>query len=1658
MRSPFGKVILLIVYFCTVTTLAFAQKAPPLGAAREYHALADKKIINKKSSAESLKLGVANGSVRGYSRSGASLAPDVNNASSRKAMNDARLAFDNALRQASIGVTSWQKDFNPGVYKVNGSAVFNGKVSLADAGQAAPVYIFQVPGDLTISDNTVLEYSSNVDSEKIYWVVDGDLTIGKNTRMAGTFITKGKITLNDGTRLDGRVISLTSNVVLGQTVLATLSDLSVTISVSPSTSGTASYLNGEEVDIFYSITNNGPADETGAIMRNITFTGDYLSSSSSVQGANYNVQQKEWNIRNLASGQTATLTIHVKLTKAGLGIAQAFVEGINIDDNIANNTLNFTYCVLLPSTGDITGKSEVCVGKTYSYSIEPVSGATRYTWTVPAGWNYTLISDTEISVTPTTTTDPATPAVISVQTSNICGDSPAKTINIASTADRPAQPGAITGPTPVCALTQGLTYSIAAVPNATAYVWTLPEGSGWGFADGTETTGTSITVKAGTAGGDITVVAINACGASDPTATTIAVSTEAPTVSAIRGDIDPCVGKTVSYEIDAVPNALEYIWDVPGDWLILSGKNTNKITATVGSDPIDITVAVRNACETSQPKMLTVTPTLDVPPVPGAITGSTNVCAEDKGLTYSIDPVDGAKSYEWVIPTDWELVSANGGTSITVNAGTATNGTVSVKALNSCGKGTEATLAIEITSGVPAAPGAITGEQLVCAGSTPLTYSITPVSGATSYNWVVPGDWKTESGQGTNSITVTAGADNITISVTAMNACGDGPASTLAVTSQNAVPAAPVFVAKPAEVCQNKTGLVYSVTPVAGVSVYNWQLPAGWTYESGEGTSSITVTASSTDLTQNTVSVTMTNECGTGPAASTDVKIVTSVPDQPTTITGKVSACINEQNITYSIEPVANATSYRWVGTNGWSVETGQGTTSVTVKAGTANGTLSVVAVNVCGDGVEKQLAVSVSSAVPAVPGAITGMATPCVGKEYTYSITDVTDALSYTWSKPADWTLVEDNNGTTFKVIAGSDQGTISVTANNSCGSSTPQTLTVTPTAEAPTGITNITGTTRACVGDVLTFSVNASANAVSYTWNVPADWTEMTELNEPGIIKISVRAGATTGPVSITASNECGITTVGRIVTVSTAAPATPGAITGPSLLCEGSTAIFFIDDEVAGADSYDWNFPSDWMKMGSTDGRSIQVTVGKSTGNATVKAINSCGISNESVLAVAPQPNTLVAPDAITASEPTFCQNATNLNYSIPLVEGATVYEWNVPTGWFVVSGSGTTAIVVNAGLNGGNITVTASNDCGATVSKSLAVQPNKAPVVVTITGPVTPCAGEAATYSITEEAGVTYAWDFPTGWKVESRTAGNGQNSVTVTPSTTTGAVSVIASNSCGTNDVVELQVQPTNGVPAAPGAITGTANVCAGQTITYTVGASAGATSYAWILPQGWSLVPGTPSNTTQIQVVAGSTSGNISVVAQNSCGNSTSTALAVNAKVLVTPSAIVDSSSPCVGLVYEVAPVAGITFNWTVPTGWTITSGAGTNKINVTAGAGATSTGMISVVADNGNCSSQPISIVANKDLANSEIELPNVFSPNNDGNNDTWKVKNLENYTDNDLTIVNRWGNEVYRAKSYKNGWTGNDLSEGTYFYMLRVKMCDGADKVFKGYVTIVR
>ena len=90
-------------------------------------------------------------------------------------------------------------------------------------------------------------------------------------------------------------------------------------------------------------------------------------------------------------------------------------------------------------------------------------------------------------------------------------------------------------------------------------------------------------------------------------------------------------------------------------------------------------------------------------------------------------------------------------------------------------------------------------------------------------------------------------------------------------------------------------------------------------------------------------------------------------------------------------------------------------------------------------------------------------------------------------------------------------------------------------------------------------------------------------------------------------------------------------------------------------------------------------------------------------------------------------------------------------------------------------------------------------------------------------------------------------------------------------------------------------------------------------------------------------------------------------------------------------------------------------------------------------------------------------IDIPNVITPNDDGLNDTWQIKNIHDYKNASLFIYNRWGNIVWQSRGYRNPWDGtNDrngqqLPDGTYFYILDV-MSDSNESRYSGYVQIVK
>src|SRR5690606_14881394 len=67
---------------------------------------------------------------------------------------------------------------------------------------------------------------------------------------------------------------------------------------------------------------------------------------------------------------------------------------------------------------------------------------------------------------------------------------------------------------------------------------------------------------------------------------------------------------------------------------------------------------------------------------------------------------------------------------------------------------------------------------------------------------------------------------------------------------------------------------------------------------------------------------------------------------------------------------------------------------------------------------------------------------------------------------------------------------------------------------------------------------------------------------------------------------------------------------------------------------------------------------------------------------------------------------------------------------------------------------------------------------------------------------------------------------------------------------------------------------------------------------------------------------------------------------------------------------------------------------------------------------------------------------IPNAFSPNGDGKNDTWNINYLDTYVNANITIFNRYGQQVFSATPYNTPWdgkfNGSDLPIGVYYYII--------------------
>ena len=91
--------------------------------------------------------------------------------------------------------------------------------------------------------------------------------------------------------------------------------------------------------------------------------------------------------------------------------------------------------------------------------------------------------------------------------------------------------------------------------------------------------------------------------------------------------------------------------------------------------------------------------------------------------------------------------------------------------------------------------------------------------------------------------------------------------------------------------------------------------------------------------------------------------------------------------------------------------------------------------------------------------------------------------------------------------------------------------------------------------------------------------------------------------------------------------------------------------------------------------------------------------------------------------------------------------------------------------------------------------------------------------------------------------------------------------------------------------------------------------------------------------------------------------------------------------------------------------------------------------------------------------LLNPTIGIPNTFTPNGDGYNDTWELEHIFSYPKCTVNIYNRYGEKLYSSVGYPVAWDGTykgaALPTGTYYYIINP---NNGQKVLSGYVAIIR
>ncbi|MDD3875359.1 MAG: T9SS type A sorting domain-containing protein [Bacteroidales bacterium] len=1188
-------------------------------------------------------------------------------------------------------------------------------------------------------------------------------------------------------------------------------------------------------------------------------------------------------------------------------VTTTYTVSVNDGNDVASYSVTVNVNSLPGSAGQISGPDSVCKGTFYIvYSVNPVPGATFYTWSVPNGATIASGSGTNsimVNYSPT-----AQSGQVTVYASNICGNGPTSTMNIVVSNLPVANAGSNLTVSPSGTVT--LQGSASGGTGSYNYLW-APSNL---LVNNTIQNPTTVPLTNTTT---FTLTVTDAITGCESTSSVQVFLTNVP-LAAVANAVPAIICQGQQSQILVTPSggtgSYNYNWSSSPIGFTSTAQNpvvaptittTYYVSVTSGPDQI-ITSSV-----------VTVSP---LPPAGGAITGTSTVCQGTTGYIYCVPTIPGATGYIWSLPTGASIVSGFSTNCITVNFGAnAASGIIKAKGVNLCGEGTFSPDFFVMVNPAPTVDAGLdftiyTGfdAQLngsFAGGTGPFSYNWTP------FNYFIPQsmayDLSTTTINLTNSVTFTLSVlDSATgcVGTDQVNVYVQGGALSISAT------------ASPSTICQGGS-VQLNALPSGGISSayqYSWTSTSGFTSNLQNPIDTPDVT------TQYVVEVTD----GVGTASYSVTVNVNATPITPANITGPLTVCQNVNGVQFSIPPVTYATGYVWTVPNGVDVVSGQGTNSIYANfTSTAlSGQITVYAYNNCGIGpMSPPFNLNVNPAPYAYTSANQVIPQNTNTQIFGHAIGG-SGSYTYTWTPAPLLQNANDQNPYTQNLQQSAFFNLI-VTDNITLCQSQAQVQIIVYLGTL--GVSAFSSDYDICQGQTVQLNALPTGGNGAYIYQ----WTPTTGLSNDSIYNPTATPTVTTEyVVSVISGAE---TVTASVIVNVTSPPGTTGVITGSSSVCKGETNVVYSIAPVNNAQNYTWNLPFGATIISGQNTNTIMVNFANNatSGNISVYASNACGYSSASpnfYVTVNPLPNVYAGADQYI-----IANASANLNGLISGGSGFYDFYWS--------PGNFTTD---STSLNTSTLALTSSKifTLYATDSITGCYNSDYAKVIVcsgalnvnAFAMPSSICEGDNAHLDALPSGGVCANYVY--NWTSTSGFTSSLVNPLITPDVTTTYTVTVNDGSNTATSSVV-VYVQPQ--VQAA-GIIHGPQSICQNSGIvTYYIDPVIGAVSYVWTFPNGVNIISGADSNVVQVNFTDTAQSGYINVYGLSFCGFGTASPdLFVNVKPLPGPAGTVVGptylSKDNNIVQFSVPLIPGTTtYNWVLPYGAVIIAGYGTNSITV---------------------------------------------------------------------------------------------------------------------------